>query len=179
MGKLRGLGRTTKRTPSESVPGTPAVPQPRTPAAATPAAPPTVSPPGSTSHETSTRQQQQQEEEANAKKPRTAAQAVLAGGPLTPPSTADAPALSLAPDIPLLIAEERAHGWAIMYRGTVASAGTVDDVETLEDAMPVWLLEYLLLGRAPQVGIVKIGFLLLPLQSGIPGDEVLPELVNT
>jgi len=43
----------------------------------------------------------------------------------------------------------------------------------------VWLLEYLLLGRAPQVGVVKIGFLLFPLQSGVPGDEVLPELVNT
>jgi len=66
-----------------------------------------------------------------------------------------------------------------MYRGTVASAGTTDDVETLEDTLPVWLLEYLLLGRAPQVGVVKIGFVLLPMQSGVPGDEILPELVNT
>ena len=66
-----------------------------------------------------------------------------------------------------------------MYHGTVASAGTIDDVEMLEDAMPVWLLEYLLLARAPQVGVVKIRFLLLPLRSGVSGDEVLPELVNT
>jgi WD repeat-containing protein 48 len=173
MGKLRGLGRATKRTPSESAPGTP-VPQPRTlgTAAATPAVP-------SAAASTPTQKQQQQQQEATPKKPRTTAQAVLAGGPLIPPSTADAPALSLASDIPLLIAEERAHGWAIVYRGTVASAGTIDDVETLEDAMPVWLLDYLLLGRSPQVGVVKIGFLLLPLQSRVPGDEVLPELVNT
>ena len=38
--------------------------------------------------------------------------------------------------------------------------------------MPVWLLEYLLLGRAPQVAVVKIQFALLP------GEEQLPELVN-
>ena len=91
---------------------------------------------------------------------------------LSPPTAADGPTLPLAPDIPVLIAEERAHGWAILYRGTVASAGTVGDVATLEDAMPVWLLEYLLLGRAPQVAIVKIQFALLP------GEEQLPELVN-
>ena len=175
MGKLRGLGRTTKRPQGESVPGTPA-PQLRTPgAAATPAVPAVPVANASTHHETSARQQQQEA----AAKPRTAAQAVLASGSLTPPTSADAPALSLAPDIPLLIAEERAHGWAVVYRGTVSSAGTIDDVETLEDAMPVWLLEYLLLGRAPQVSVVKIGFVLLPLQSGVPGDEVLPELVNT
>ena len=79
----------------------------------------------------------------------------------------------------MLVAEERAHGWAIVYRGTVASVGNADDVETLEDAMPVWLLEYLLLGRTPQVAVVKIGFVLIPIQSGLPGEEALPELVNT
>ncbi len=183
MGKLRGLGRATKRSQSESAPGTP-VPPPRTPgtaatgpaAAASPAAVPCLQTPVST-HETSTRREQAPQQAPA--KPRTAAQAVLASGPLSPPTAADGPSLPLAPDIPLLVAEERPHGWAIVYRGTVASAGTIDDVETLEDAMPVWLLEYLLLGRAPQVGVVKIGFVLLPLQSGVPGDEVLPELVNT
>ena len=105
-------------------------------------------------------------------KPRTAAQLVLTTGMLSPPTAADGPTLPLAPDVPLLIAEERAHGWAILYRGTVASAGTLGDVATLEDAMPVWLLEYLLLGRAAQVAIVKVQFALLP------GEEQLPELVN-
>ena len=42
----------------------------------------------------------------------------------------------------------------------------------LEDALPVWLLEYLLLGRTPQVVIVKIQFALLP------GEVSPPELVN-
>ncbi|KAI9438924.1 WD40 repeat-like protein [Lactarius indigo] len=145
MGKLRGLGRATKRSQSESAPGD-------TPPAASPAPASCSHTPAAVSQETSARREQ-----APPAKPRTAAQAVLAGGPLNPPTSADGPTLPLAPDIPLLVAEERAHGWAIVYRGTVASAGTIDD--------------YLLLGRAPQVGVVKIG--------GVPGDEVLPELVNT
>jgi hypothetical protein len=37
-----------------------------------------------------------------------------------------------------------------------------EDVATLEDAMPVWLLEHLLLRRGPQVAIVKIQSALLP-----------------
>ncbi len=49
-----------------------------------------------------------------------------------------------------------------MYHGTVTSAGSADDVATLDDAMPVWLLEYLLLRRAPQVAVVKIQSALLP-----------------
>jgi WD repeat-containing protein 48 len=91
---------------------------------------------------------------------------------LSPPTAADGPTLPIVPDIPLLIAEERAHGWAILYRGTVRSVGTAGDVAALEDAMPVWLLEYLLLGRTQQVAILKIQFALLP------GEEQLPELVN-
>ena len=91
---------------------------------------------------------------------------------LCPPSTADAPPLPISQDTPLLVAEERAPGWAIVYRGTIASAGTTEDLAALEDALPVWLLEYLLLGRTPQVAIVKIQFALLP------GEESLPELVN-
>lgn len=167
MGKLRGLGRTTKRTHSEGTPGTPAIAPPnqsRTPTAAVPT-------PASTTR---------QEAPAPAPvKTRTTAMAVLASGPLNPPTTADGPALPLTPDIPVLVAEERTYGWAIVYRGTVASAGSVEDVEALEDVLPVWLLEYLLLARAPQVAVVKIGFVLLPMQSGVPGEEVLPELVNT
>lgn len=103
---------------------------------------------------------------------RTAAQVVLSSGMLSPPTTADGPNLTLAQDIPLLVAEERAPGWAIVYRGTVSSAGTTKDAAVLEDAIPVWLLEYLLLGRTPQVAIVKVQFALLP------GEESLPELVN-
>ena len=90
---------------------------------------------------------------------------------LCPPLTADAPPFPISQDPPLL-AEERAPGWAIVYRDMIASAGTTEDLAALEDALPVWLLEYLLLGRTPQVAIVKIQFALLP------GEESLPELVN-
>ena len=105
-------------------------------------------------------------------KPRTAAQLVLTTGMLSPPTAADGPTLAFALHIPVLIADERAHGWTSLYRGTVASAGTVGDVATLEDAMPVWLLEYVPLGRAPQVVVVKIQPALLP------GEEQLLQLVN-
>ena len=91
---------------------------------------------------------------------------------LCPPSTADAPPLPISQDTPLLVAEERAPGWAIVYRGTIASEGTTEDLAALEDALPVWQFEYLLLGRTPQVAIVKIQFALLP------GEDSLPELVN-
>ena len=105
-------------------------------------------------------------------KPRTAAQVVLSSGMLSPPTTADAPPLPLSQDIPLLVAEERTPGWVVVYRGTITSAGTTEDLAALEDTLPVWLLEYLLLGRTPQVAVVKIQFALLP------GEESLPELVN-
>ena len=91
---------------------------------------------------------------------------------LSPPTTADAPPLPLSQDIPLLVAEERTPGWVVVYRGTITSAGTTEDLAVLEDTLPVWLLEYLLLGRTPQVAVVKIQFALLP------GEESLPELVN-
>ncbi|KAI0294110.1 hypothetical protein B0F90DRAFT_1758645 [Multifurca ochricompacta] len=174
MGKLRGLGRTTKRAQSESAPGTP-VPMARSPVFATTG---TGTPLYASAAPATTPSSIPVAQEPPMKPP-TTAQVVLAGGTLNPPSAAEGPTLPITQDIPLLIAEERAPGWAIVYRGTVASAGTTEDVAKLEDAMPVWLLEYLLLGRAPQVSVVKVGFILLPMQSGVPGEEVLPDLVNT
>ncbi|KAH9958413.1 hypothetical protein BC827DRAFT_1219400 [Russula dissimulans] len=164
IGKLRGLGRTTKRTQNENAPGTP-VPSTRPSAPATAATP--TAPAAGTAASSSTQTPQE-----TPTKQRTAAQVVLASGMLSPPTAADGPTLPLAQDTPLLVAEERAHGWATVYRGTVASAGSAVDVAALEDVMPVWLLEYLLLARAPQVAIVKIQFALLP------GEDTLPELVN-
>ena len=104
-------------------------------------------------------------------KPRTAAQVVLASGALNPPSGAEGPNIPLSSDIALLISEERAPGWAIVYRGTIASAGTADDAAVLEDTMPVWLLEYLLLGRAPQMASVKLWFAVVPMPNGGAGEE--------
>ena len=65
------------------------------------------------------------------------------------------------------------RGWATVYHGTVTSTGSAEDLATLEDVMPMWLLGYLLLGWAPQVAIIKIQFALLP------GEEQLPGLVSS
>ncbi|KAF8493727.1 WD40 repeat-like protein [Russula emetica] len=185
IGKLRGFGRATKRAQNESAPGTPTpTPAPAatrptgstaTEQASAPASSTVVVTSAASSAATSTytapSSTPQTPRELPAK-PRTAAQVVLSSGMLTPPTSSDAPSIPLPQDIPLLVAEERAPGWAIVYRGTVTSAGTTEDLTALEDALPVWLLEYLLLGRTPQVAIVKVQFALLP------GEESLPELVN-
>ena len=104
-------------------------------------------------------------------KSHTTAQVVLSSGMLCPPSTADAHPLPISPSTPLLVVEEHTPEWAIMYCGTIASVETMEDLAVLEDT-PVWLLKYLLLGRMPQVAIVKIQFVLLP------GENSLPELVS-
>ncbi|KAI0321741.1 hypothetical protein OF83DRAFT_1161620 [Amylostereum chailletii] len=106
----------------------------------------------------------------------TPVQSLLAGQ-ITPPTAADGPTLALRHDIVLIIAEEHPAGWSNIYRGTVASAA--EDVQALEETMPMWLLEYLLLAKAPAVPITKVGFVLLPYQSKEPGEEQLPELLNT
>jgi WD repeat-containing protein 48 len=101
-------------------------------------------------------------------------QQVLLSGTLSPPSSNEAPNLTLPPDISLLISEEDYPGWKTIYRGAVASTWT--DVPALEDAMPMWLLEYLLMNKVPPVPITKVSFVLLPW----PHDgEPLPELLNT
>jgi hypothetical protein len=75
-------------------------------------------------------------------KPHTAAQVILVSGMLSPPTATEGGftfTLPLAPGIPLFIAEERPHGWATVYRRTVASAGSAEDLATLEHAMPMWV----------------------------------------
>lgn len=50
------------------------------------------------------------------------------------------------------------------------------DMLVLEDVMPIWLLECLLMNKMPPVPVHKISFVLLPW----PHDgEPLPELLNT
>lgn len=63
-----------------------------------------------------------------------------------------------------------------MYRGSVAVTGI--DVHILENVMPMWLLEYLITNKVPNVPMVKVGFVLLPYPAK-NGDEQLPELLNT
>ncbi|KAI0031027.1 WD40-repeat-containing domain protein, partial [Vararia minispora EC-137] len=102
----------------------------------------------------------------------TPSQTLLAG-PLSPPASDSV--LVLPPSTRLIVSEQHPAGWSAVYRGTVASAAA--DVRALEDALPFWLLEYLLCGRAPVVPIVKVSFVLLPWKG--EGEEALPELLNT
>jgi WD repeat-containing protein 48 len=101
-------------------------------------------------------------------------QEVLLSSTLTPPSSSEAPTLNLPSNISLLLSEEDYPGWKTIYRGTVGSTSV--DLSALEDAMPMWLLEYLLTNKIPPVPIGKVSFVLLPWPHDV---EPLPELLNT
>jgi WD repeat-containing protein 48 len=52
-------------------------------------------------------------------------------------------------------------------------------VQALEEAMPMWLIEYLLMNRMPPIPApIKISFVLMPWPTKDP-EERLPELLNT
>lgn len=65
----------------------------------------------------------------------------------------------------------------MVWRG---NAGTTHcDVQALEEAMPMWLMEYLLLNKvAAAAPVTKISFVLMPWNRD-PDVEPLPELLNT
>ncbi|RDB19018.1 hypothetical protein Hypma_014361 [Hypsizygus marmoreus] len=108
--------------------------------------------------------------------PKTPVQLILAG-PLSAPTSMDAPTYSVPPNTTLLISEEASPGWNTVYRGTVAS--TKQDVHVLEEAMPLWLVECLLLNKLPPMQAhLKLSFVLLPWPSKDPSEQ-LPELLNT
>jgi WD repeat-containing protein 48 len=79
--------------------------------------------------------------------------------------------------MPLMISEEASHGWTTIYRGTVSSAH--QDVRALEEALPMWALEYLLTNKIPVIPTSKLSFVLMPWPNKDPEAEVLPELLNT
>ncbi|EPQ53055.1 hypothetical protein GLOTRDRAFT_45540 [Gloeophyllum trabeum ATCC 11539] len=101
----------------------------------------------------------------------------LLANPITPPTSADGPHLSLAPNTSLIISEEAASGWKTLYRGSVSSTGA--DMRALEEAMPFWLLEYLLANKVAPIPVSKVSFVLLPYPAKTPDEERLPELLNT
>ncbi|KAH9938898.1 uncharacterized protein BXZ73DRAFT_44505 [Epithele typhae] len=150
MGRLKAFGKNSRKQPSETSGAT-----------APTDAGPTASVGGGSTEETPA-------------PPPSAGQALLAG-PITPPSSSDAPPLPLPPHTALVICEEAPSGWMTLYRGNVGSTGV--DARVLEDAMPLWLLECLLQNKTPAIPITKIGFVLLPHQE--PDGELLPELLNT
>ncbi|THU80037.1 WD40 repeat-like protein [Dendrothele bispora CBS 962.96] len=107
---------------------------------------------------------------------KTPLQALLSG-PLSPPPSSEAPLHNLPNHITLLISEEVSLGYRAVYRGTVNSTG--HDFFSLEEAMPMWLIEYLLTNKTTAMPpLVKISFILLPYPSKDPDREQLPELLN-
>lgn len=100
---------------------------------------------------------------------------VLLSGPITPPSSSETPSLPIPPHTVILISEEAPSSWLTLYRGQVSS--TASDARSLEETMPLWLLECLLQNKVPTIPITKISFVLLPYQE--PDGEQLPELLNT
>ncbi|KAL0954529.1 hypothetical protein HGRIS_003496 [Hohenbuehelia grisea] len=102
---------------------------------------------------------------------------VLLSTPFTPPTSADAPRHPFPQHATIVITEDAPPGIKTIYRGTVAC--TSQDVQALEEAMPMWLLEYLLLNKAPELPINKLSFILLPWRDKDPNIEPLPELLNT
>lgn len=100
----------------------------------------------------------------------------LLSGPLSPPPSAEAPTYSFPPNTMLLISEEAAPSFTTVYRGLVAH--TKHDVQLLEEAMPMWLIEYLLMNKMPPPPpLIKISFILMPWPTKDPEDR-LPELLN-
>ena len=108
--------------------------------------------------------------------PKTSLQALLSS-PLNPPMSNEAPTVGISPQTSILISEESASGWTTLYRGLVSNTG--HDARVLEEVMPFWLLEYLLVNKIPIIPTVKVSFVLLPHRSKDPNDEQLPELLNT
>lgn len=101
---------------------------------------------------------------------------VLLSHPLTPPTSTDAPPLNLPSNTSVIISQESVSGWTPLYRGFVNATGR--DVNTLGEAMPFWLLEYLLVNKVPPIPVMKLSFVMLP-YPGKEGEETLPELLNT
>jgi WD repeat-containing protein 48 len=82
--------------------------------------------------------------------------------PLVPPNPKDIPSIPSFADAAIFIDEESkdAGAFAVIYRGGASTTGV--DKEVLEMALPVWVLEFLLAGRAPMRDPIKISFLLEP-----------------
>ncbi|KAG9008693.1 hypothetical protein FRB93_006239 [Tulasnella sp. JGI-2019a] len=80
---------------------------------------------------------------------------------LTPTPGFEAPRLNLPSDTAVMISEETADasGWMGVYTSPVSM--TQDDLEALEMAAPIWLLELLLLNKSPVATLVKVSFIVI------------------
>ncbi|KAG6827093.1 hypothetical protein H0H92_013225 [Tricholoma furcatifolium] len=102
--------------------------------------------------------------------------AILSGA-LNPPPSSEAPTFTMPLNTTITISEEATPSYTTVYSGTVAS--TKHDIALLEEAIPLWLMEYLLLNRTPPIPPQpKVSFVLLPWPMP-DGEEQLPELLDT
>ena len=96
--------------------------------------------------------------------------------PLALPTANDAPPLYLPLHTGIMISEETsdtASGLVVLYRGSVGDAGEGSDLESVERAMPAWLIDYLFGGKIPPESAkaasgTKISFILTPWTGGEP-----------
>ncbi|KAG8844040.1 hypothetical protein FRB96_003304 [Tulasnella sp. 330] len=81
--------------------------------------------------------------------------------PLTPTPDVEAPRLQLPSETAVMISEEAADasGWMGVYTSLVSM--TQDDLEAVEMAAPVWLLELILLNKSPTPTLVKVSFIVV------------------
>lgn len=123
-------------------------------------------------------------------------------GPYAPPDESEVPEVGMSPHTTILIAEEGLPGYTVVYRGSVGALAYApesdseelkmkveEEVKELEEKMPLWLVEYLLMNKLPAGATaaavapgMKISFVLLPWRapdSDAKGEEVLPDLLNT
>ncbi|KAG7093948.1 hypothetical protein E1B28_007581 [Marasmius oreades] len=151
MTRLKSFGK-PKRTPSEVAPPTPSVPP--------------------------IPEKEKDKEGTEESDPITSTEADtkarLLSLPLSPPPSSEAPVHALPSNMTITISE----GHTTVYRGPVNNTG--HDVTSLEEAMPMWLLECLLFNKLPTAPAqVKVSFILMPWQGeGLSEEEKLPELLN-
>ena len=106
----------------------------------------------------------------------TPQQTLLTTMALSPPPSTEVPLHLLPSQMPVVITNEDTS--EVVYRGTVGA--TASDVHLLEEAMPMWLMEYLLLNKiAPPQQLAKVSFILLPWKGPGAEGDALPELLNT
>ncbi|KAK9472279.1 uncharacterized protein V1510DRAFT_134549 [Dipodascopsis tothii] len=82
----------------------------------------------------------------------------------------DTPVLKIPSTTSVIISEQRVDtgGMVDLYRGSVSTCGADVDVDLLEQVVPGWLAEYLMLNRIPQKDLVKVSFVLQPYKDELP-----------
>ncbi|RDI78961.1 hypothetical protein Vi05172_g11089 [Venturia inaequalis] len=88
---------------------------------------------------------------------------------ITPSLPNDTPVLKPPGNVTILIQEDRVDsgGVADLFEGTVGNSGFHTD--RIEKVMPTWVADVLLRGQIPMKEIVKVSFILEPLENLLPG----------